>query len=180
MKTSKNIIIAMLLCLSLACNKGFLNPDQSRNAQDLLVKDKEIPGWSISGPGWVAYNMDELTTYINGAAELYYKHGFVQGAFQSYEGKVDNIDSRIELTIYDQGSESNALALYEDPFLGFSDAEDWNGAGQAAHYVRYEGLSQVLSFYYGKYLILVQIDIDTEESLDIIKKFALHVNKKFK
>jgi len=67
--------------------------------------------------------------------------------------------------------------LYEDPDLGLSGAIAWtNGAGDAAHYIRYGGLAQTLAFYKDKYFVSLEIDYDTEESLNILKQFALNID----
>ena len=125
----------------------------------------------------MANNVSELTTYINGAAEIYQRHGFVEAAHQQYQGKVDNANRQLRIYVYNQGNESNAKALYEDPDLGLSGAIAWtNGAGDAAHNIRYGGLAQTLAFYKDKYFVSLEIDYDTEESLNILKQFALNID----
>ena len=179
MRMDKAFIIVILLSVNLACGKGLLDHDRFQKTEDLLVKE-DIAGWTSSGSGWIANSMEELTAYINGAADIYYRHGFISGAHQPYQGTLENTGSGLELTIYDQGNESNASALYEDPELGLDGAIDWKGAGQTAKYIRYAGFSQVLCFYRGKHFVLLQINADTETSLDILKQFALNVDGKFK
>jgi hypothetical protein len=147
------------------------------STKDLLAKDNEVYGWLFAGSSWVADNFSELTTYINGMAEIYQRHGFVDAAHQTYQGTIDNVNRQLSLTIYNQGNESNALATYEDPDTGLSDAVIWtDGAGQAAHYIRYNGLSQALTFYRGQYFVYLVINCDTDESLNLIKQFALTVD----
>ena len=149
------------------------------STENLLVKNNEIVGWSYTGSNWVANDFSELTIYINGMAEIYQRHGFVDAAHQTYQGKIDNIDRHLSLTIYNQGNESNALATYQDPDTGLSEAVDWiDGAGQAAHYIRYNGLSQALTFYSGQYFVYLVINCDTDESLNTLKQFALTVDSK--
>jgi len=149
------------------------------STEDLLLKDNEISGWSYTGARWVANDFAELTIYINGMAEIYQRHGFVDAAHQSYQGSINNFDCQISLTIYNQGSETNALATYEDPDVGLGEAVDWNnGAGQAAHYIRYNGLSQALTFYRGQYFVYLVINTDSDESLNTLKQFALAIDGK--
>lgn len=148
--------------------------------EDLLVKNNEITGWSYNGAGWTANNISELTTVIDGLADIFQRHGFIEAAYQAYQGKVDNADRRLDLTIYNQGSETNARATYDDPDLSLTSAQNWTGgAGTAAHYERY-GLSQKLAFYRGSYFVMLEMNYDTEESLNILKQFALNVDGRIK
>ena len=147
------------------------------STKDLLVKDNEVNGWLFTGSSWVANDFSELTTYINGMAEIYQRHGFVDAVHQTYQGTIDNVSRQLSLSIFNQGNESNALATYEDPDTGLSDAVNWtDGAGQAAHYIRYNGLSQALTFYRGQHFVYLVINCDTDESLNLIKQFALSVD----
>lgn len=166
---------------TIQCEKNATNNDQILSIEDLLVKNNEITGWNYDGAKWLASNISELTTYINGAAEIYQRHGFIEAAHQAYRGRIDNADRQLKLTIFNQGNESEAQATFEDPDIGLIGAIDWaNGAGQQAHYVRYSGLSQVLTFYRNKYFIYLEIAYDTEESLNILKQFALNIDGKIK
>lgn len=176
---------ALLVALTLAvasCDKKTTEPTASAPAvsiEDYLVKNNEITGWTYGGAGWVANNISELTTHINGAAEIYQRHGFMEAASQAYSGTVNSIETQIVITVYNQASQANALAVYEDPDIGLSGAIDWDGgAGQAAHYARYGGLSQVMAFYRGRHFVYMEMSIDTEESLNILKQFALNVDAK--
>ncbi len=163
------------------CEKNAANSDQILSIEDLLVKNNDITGWSYEGARWLANNISELTTYINGGAEIYQRHGFIEAAHQAYRGKIDNVDRQLKLTIYNQGNESQAMATYEDPDIGLVGALDWNdGAGKEAHYIRYSGLSQALTFYRNSYFVYLEITYDTEESLNILKQFALNVDGRIK
>ncbi len=174
------IILFSLVPISFSCSKKDSPMNvETLSIEDYLVKNNEITGWSYSGQGWVANNISELTTHINGEADIYQRHGFVEAAFQKYQGTIDSGERQIDLTVYNQGNTSNALATYEDPDIGLSGAIDWdNGAGEAAHYARFGGFSQALSFYRGSYFVLLRMGYDTEESLNILKQFALNVDGK--
>jgi hypothetical protein len=166
---------------TLHCEKNATESEQILSIEDLLVDNGEITGWSYDGASWLASNISELTTYINGAAEIYQRHGFVEATHQTYRGKIDNADRQLKLTIYNQGDESQAKDTYEDPDIGLVGALDWNdGAGQEAHYIRYSGLSQALTFYRSHYFVYLEITYDTEESLNILKQFAWNIDGKFK
>jgi hypothetical protein len=173
--------MAVMLILSAGCTKDTGN-NNTLTIEDMLVKNNEITGWMYTGTSWIANNGSELTQQIDGGAELYIKYGFTEAAFQAYQGNIDNINCEIELTIYNLGTADNAVTLFEDPDLGLTSALTWsdNPAGTAAKYNRYSGISQVLCFYRGNYLINLNMSFDTEESLNILKQFAYNVDEKVK
>lgn len=150
--------------------------------EDMLVKNNEITGWTYSGSSWVANNGSELTTQIDGGAELYIKYGFIEATYQKYAGTINNISCEIQLFIYNLGSATNTSGIFDDPDLGLSSALVWsdNPAGTKAKYVRGGGLSQTMFFYRDKYLIDLTVTTDNEQSLDILKAFAINVDGKVK
>lgn len=157
------------------------NDGQAKTINDLIVKNNEIAGWTYSGQGWTANNLSEFTTYIDGAADTYQRHGFIEAVHQEYQGSVNSASAVLKLTVYNQGTSSNASELYADPALGFNGALDWTGgAGNAAHYVRNGGLSQVLAFYRNGYFVYIEINTDTNESLNVVQQFALNADGKIK
>ena len=182
MRNTLRVTVPLFIALSLACSgKQTTDNEQLSSIEDLLVKNNEIAGWSYSGTGWVANNTTELTEQINGMAKVYDDHGFVEAAKQAYQGSIDGGTRTLGLTVFDQGSQANAGETYDDPGVGLSGAIVWNdGAGDAAKYARYGGLSQVLAFHSGPYFVLLEMNYDTEESLNILKQFALNVDGKIK
>ena len=183
MNMTRWIVPVLFLTLACqACKKDSSSDEGPAKAIDaFLVRNNEIAGWTYAGSGWIANNISELTTYIDGAAETYQRHGFVEAAHQEYQGSVNSKGALLKLTVYNQETKTNSMALYSDPVLGFTGAIDWTGgAGEAAHYARYGGLSQVLSFYRAGYYVSLEINTDTEESLNVLKQFALNVDGKLK
>jgi hypothetical protein len=181
MKIIKKLPLLFIVLIGFYCSKDSTKTDEIITIEDLLVKNNEISGWNYGGQRWVANNISELTTYINGLAEVYQRYGFVDAANQSYEGKIDNQNRQLQLTVYRLQNEENTRGAYEDPDLGLGSTLQWeNGAGTEAKYVRYGGLSQVLAFFRGAYFISLQMNYDTEESLSILKQFALNVDQKIK
>lgn len=183
MKCLMQILALAIVTLTLfACKKeSATDPGVAKTIDAFVVKNGEIAGWSYSGSSWIANNLSELTVYIDGLAEVYRRHGFVEAAHQEYAGTVSGNQGLLKLTVYNQSTQANALSLYGDVDLGFSGALDWSGAaGQAAHYVRNGGLSQVLGFYRGQYFVYLEINADTDESLNVLKQFALNVDGKLK
>jgi hypothetical protein len=173
--------LAVIFIIVNGCTKDPGN-NNTLTIEDMLVRNNEITGWSYSGSGWVANNGSELTQQIDGGAELYIKYGFTEAANQLYQGTINDVSCEIGLTIYNLGTAENTIALFEDPDLGLTSALTWsdNPAGTVARYIRYSGISQVLCFYRGNYLVYLTMSFDTEESLSILKQFAFNVDEKVK
>lgn len=170
-------VAAVFACLS--CGGGSDGNNDATTIEDLLVRNNEIAGWTYSGSGWTAGSISDLTTYIDGKAEVYQRHGFVEAAYQAYQGSIAAGTRTIALSVFDQGSAAGAIDTFNDADVGLTGATPWqDGAGDAAHYVRYGGLSQALSFYRGQYFVLLEVNYDTEETLNILKQFALNVDGK--
>jgi len=175
----KNILFAAILYIVAGCTKD-TGKQKTLTIEDMLVKNNEITGWVYSGTAWIANNGSELTQQINGGAELYIKYGFIEAACQYYQGTINDISCEMVLTIYNLGTSENVMALFGDPDLGLTSALTWsdNPAGEAARYIRYSGLTQVMCFYRGNYMVYLTLNYDTEESLNIIKQFCYNVDEK--
>jgi hypothetical protein len=181
MKSLTSLSALLLLTLLASCKKDAGTETPAKTIEDYLVKNNEITGWALGSSRWTANNITELTNRINGAAEIYRRHGFVEAASQDYRGTVNNNQATLTLTVFNQANKANASSLYNDPAVGFSGAITWtNGAGEAAQYLRNGGLSQQLCFYRNNFFVLLEISADTEESLNIAKQFALNVDAKTK
>jgi len=180
MRTIIRISFLILITLNLNCSKETTSDDDKIiSIEDLLVENNEITGWTYSSTSWTANNITELTTYINGGAEIYQSYGFVEGAHQSYEGSIGDGARELGITVYNMGTVSNASDTYDDPNCGLSGGSDWaDGAGERANYIRHGGFAQELSFYNNSYFIKIGINYDTDESLNIIKQFALNIDGK--
>jgi hypothetical protein len=172
--------VLILVAITACSDKQTTGNDDLMAIEDLLVKNNEIAGWTYFQTGWVANNISELTVHIDGAAVIYERHGFVEGAHQSYQGTIDDQTITLQLTIFNQGTQSNAKDTFEDPDIGLTGTTPWNGgAGDEAHFKLF-GLSYALSFYSGPYFVYLDIGYNTEESLNILKQFALNVDGKLK
>jgi hypothetical protein len=181
----KNNVVGLMAVLILlgpfmaSCKKEATTEPVTIDA--LIVRDNEIAGWSYTGSPWSASTVAELTTYIDGMADVYQRHGFVEAVHQGYKGRVNSVAVELRLTVFDLAAEANASAVYAEPALGYGGALDWKGgAGQAAHYVRNGGLSQALAFYRGRHFVTLEINADSDESLTILQQFALNVDGKIK
>jgi hypothetical protein len=176
------VLVSLLILITIAAcsDKQTTDNDDLAAIEDLLVKDNEIAGWTYFQTGWIANNVSELTTYIDGAAVIYERHGFVEGAHRSYQGTIDDGTRTLQLTIFNQGTQSNAKDTFEDPDIGLTGTTPWNdAAGDEAHF-KLLGLSYALAFYRGPYFVYLDIAYNTEESLNVLKQFALNVDGKLK
>ena len=172
-------IVLLSMIFAVSCSKKSTETGDILTVEDLLVDNNEITGWTYSGQRWTANSVSELTVYINGQAPIYERHGFREAAHQDYSGTIDSGTRTLKLTVFDQGTGGGAKDTFDDPDTGLTGATTWtDGAGDEAKYVRNSGLSQVLSFYSGEYFVLLEMSFDTEESLNILKQFALNVDSK--
>ena len=160
------------------CNKSSSGPEVL-TLEDLLVKDNEISGWNQSGEFWLAGSSTDLYTHINGAAELYNMHGFVEAVSQSYEGSIEGFTEAITLQIFDQGSEENVTALFEDYINNMSNPEQWTEVGDNARIERFDLGIQII-FQESKYFVSLEITSSFEKALDILKSFARNIDLKIK
>lgn len=180
------IMFTLFLCSCKKENASNTNSNPNNNntntttkmIEDLLVKNNEISGWAASGSNWAVYNNTDLTDKIDGGAEVYIRNGFVEASRQTYQGKVNNVQAELVITVYNQNNKTNAAKLYNDPDLGLTGALKWSGAGEEAQYARFNGMSQTLVFYRDKYFVYLNFNTDSDESLGIIQQFAKNVDSK--
>jgi hypothetical protein len=173
------LVSAMILLLTAACSdKQTTGNDDLLAVEDRLVKNNEIAGWTYFQGGWVANNISELTTHIDGMAVVYERHGFVEAAHQSYQGTIDDAARTLQATVYNQGTAANAEDTFDDPEIGLTGTTIWtDGAGDEAHF-KLLGLSYALAFRRGPFFVYLDIGYNTEESLNILKQFALNIDGK--
>ncbi|MGD9140044.1 MAG: hypothetical protein PVJ42_00750 [bacterium] len=179
MKTRTYILPALLLLLALtaACSKSTSEPE-AISVEDLLVKNNELAGWVYGDERWVARNDTELFDIIDGAGEINIQNGFQEGAYQNYNGTINEESKVLDILIFDQGTSENAQTVYDAPETDFGDAVPWvDGAGEEAHY-KTVGWVTRMSFHRGKYYVLLTVNSDAEEGLNILKQFALNVDGK--
>ncbi|MFC1569138.1 DUF6599 family protein [bacterium] len=172
-------LILILLSLSLIyCDKSSSGPE-TLTIEDLLVKDNEISGWNQTGEFWLASSSTDLYTYINGGAELYKMHGFVEAVSQSYDGPIEGFTESITVRIFDQGSQENVTSLFADYINNMSNPEQWTDVGDDARIERFDLGTQII-FRKSKYFVLLEVTSSMEKALDILKSFARNVDLKIK
>ena len=137
---------------------------------DLLPDDNDISGWLALGAYDEANDSDVLYDIINGGAEIYIDEGFVSAVFQVYRGDI----GIVRLSIYDQGSEVNALATYDRVSAGID--MPWDEAGTEARIVSALA-AYTVEFWQLNFFVRVVIEEGTDEALNVAKLFASHISE---
>lgn len=170
-------LMIIILVGSVVCSKKNSTNSEVVTITDLLPKDNEISGWSRTGNSWWATSSGELNQYINGEEPDYTRHGFVKGAMQTYAGSVLENTASVEVRVFDQQSEENAQALFQELSARLINPLDWSGAGDDAKIERFS-LSQKIIFEKSNYFISLTIDSGLDEALNVLKTFATNVSTK--
>jgi len=100
-------------------NSGALQP------ADLLPALGAFTGWT-KGDFAQMDNYTELYAVIDGGAEIYVQHGFVEGVKQVYNGSISGSAADLDLYVYDQGSETNCAALLDETEIIPNAMTAWN------------------------------------------------------
>ncbi len=175
----KMVIILIILISLMSCSEKNSTKPEAVAPEDLLPKDDEISGWTRTGEFWTASGGAELSSYINGGAAIFEKHGFVECAAQVYEGAILEIIEKARLMIFDQGNSDNTSSLFEEYVLQMSSPIEWTEAGTGARIERFP-LSQMIVFYRSKYFFSLTITSGSDEALEVLKQFAKNVDSKIK
>lgn len=169
-----------LFLLFPACDKtdSGTDPDIVTIA-DLMPRDNEISSWARNSGGdgsWKATNPSELQDAINGGSELYTNHRFVEAAMQSYTGTV-NTQSGVacEIQIYDQGSESDATAVFDDPNNVFTSPITPSNPPSPKSQITKEIFSHRMKFVKGRYYVLISILTSEDKGQEVLEIFAGNV-----
>jgi hypothetical protein len=137
----------VLTCLLLVAHAGPLLADcDELDPVDLLPGNGACLGVTLDGEPMTAYTPSELYALINGGAQIYFDHGWVATALQNYSIDVAGQPVPATLKLFNQGTEANATALYDELLsIGiWEPIPDWLGSG-VAHY-RTELFSITLQF----------------------------------
>jgi hypothetical protein len=178
-KNNKYMAVLFIIFLLISCEKSS-NTNTPKSIEDLLIKNNEISGWTYDGSGWTANNIPELTTYIDGEADLFQRYGFIEAVYQKYQGNINSAQVTIEIYIYNQSNRNNASELYNDPLSGRDNPIEWqNGAGESSYYQK-ALFDQNLRFFRNQYYVRLNISSSSDEALNVMKQFALNVDGKMK
>lgn len=100
--------VPLILILLMQCRLSD-NPGAASDPTDLLPADNDISGFLRKGGAAVMTDQQSIYNAIDGQAEVYIDYGFAEGVKQLYSnGTVD-----IDVQIFNQGSEENALGLFD-------------------------------------------------------------------
>ena len=183
MKLSEIVIVKFcwLMCITIPIVMSGCAEESGEGGKtpaDLLPGDNDISGWAGVGAYEEANDYDGLFDLINGGAEAFIDNGFVSAAFQFYENCIGNVCSTalVHLSIYDQGSEANAMAIYDRVATGIG--IPWDGAGMEARIDEGGLATYMVEFWQRNFFIQVIIEEKTDEALNIAKLFASHVSSK--
>lgn len=171
------LLLIIILISSIVCSKKNSTSPEIVTITDLLPRDNEISGWTRTGNSWWATSSSELNQYINGEEPDYTRHGFVEGAMQSYSGSVLGNSAVVEVRVFDQQSDENAEALFLELAARLVNPLDWSEAGEQAKIERFS-VSQKIIFQKSNYFVSLTIDSGLDEALNILKTFAANVDTK--
>ena len=186
MKKTLNIALILSIlcgfCLTISSceeeespNGGNGNPSLAVPA-DFLPTNEDIDGWDTSGEMIEMQDGPELTDVINGGAEIYIEHGFVEGVHQNYTGTIQGLNKQLTIKIYDMGNSDDCTALFSDSRIipPVNSPMNFGDEGRLD-----EGLlfAYNLEFRSGKYYVRLELDKSGVESeaLSVIQIFASEV-----
>jgi hypothetical protein len=178
-------LLALILLAAPACDKSDSGSDPNIvSIVDLLPRENEISGWARTSGGdgsWHATNASELQEQINGGSELYTNHGFVEAAMQDFTGTV-NAQSGVvcEIQIYDQGSDGNAVTVFDDPNNVFASPITPSNPPSTKAQIRKDLFSWTMKFVKGRYYVLVNILTSEDKGQEVLEVFANNVAGKIK
>jgi hypothetical protein len=177
--------LALILLATPACDKSDSgnNPDIV-SIVDLLPRENEISGWARIGGGdgsWHATNASELQEQINGGSELYTNRGFVEAAMQGLTGTVNTQSGVVcQIQIYDQGKESDAIAVFDDPNNVFASPITPSNPPSSKAQLRKDLFSWTMKFVKGRYYVLVNILTSEDKGQEVLEVFANNVAGKIR
>ncbi len=172
-------IISNSLILLTSCEKEKNPTGSSAVPADFLPKNDDIQGWN-KGDGQDDYR--EATDYsslydiIDGGAEVYINHGFIEGVHQNYYGSIQSSSKTLQLLIYDMGDSTNAYNLYHDPAI-IPTSHSTQDFGDEARLDEGALFDYALDFRLDKYYVELTLNKEGNEveALQVLRQFALAV-----
>ncbi|MBE0642870.1 MAG: hypothetical protein IH600_02215 [Bacteroidetes bacterium] len=179
------MIILMFIATLPACDKSDSGSDPNIvSISDLLPRENEISGWARnagSDGSWRATSASELQEQINGGSELYTNHGFIEAAMQNFSGTVNTQSGVVcEIQVYDQGSENDANAVFDDPNNIFASPVTPTNPPSSKAQIRKDLFSWTMKFVKGRYYVLVNILTSEDKGQEVLEVFANNVAGKIK
>jgi len=162
---NRNLIVVLLVSVALVWTTGCSEkPEPESNlagqTSSLVAAAVPLEGWRVTGEPQVVVG-DELFELINGGAELYHQHGFVQAMAAEYS---DDGGRDISLEVFEMRDAQGAQVVF---------AEKSGGAGEALTV----GDEAAFEDYYlnartGPYLITITGFETDEATTDAIPRLA--------
>ncbi len=130
-----------------------------------FIPGKDIPkGWVlIHGPQ--VYTKKTLFQHLDGQAELFFKYGFQESIFATYQSK-RNPQDQIEVDIYDMGKAIQAFGV----FSRFRNENRPGGFGLESYLDDHSAL-----FYKGRYFVMLYA---AESNADCLRQFSMLISSK--
>lgn len=178
-------IAAFTVLLILGCAKSDSpSGPVAASITDLLPRDNEISGWPRkggAGASWRATSASELQATIDGGAEIFTNHGFVEAAMQSYTGTV-NTQSGVDcdIQIYDQATTVQAAAVFEDPNMIYPAPITPESPPSAMAQIRKDIFSHTMKFVKGRYFVQLTILSADDKAQPVLEMFANNVAAKIR
>ncbi|MFQ6043717.1 MAG: DUF6599 family protein [Candidatus Poribacteria bacterium] len=126
--------------------------------------------------GMDVYTGAELYDYMDGAAEIYFRHNFASCLTQNYKliGVGESVPANLE--IYNMGSEKNAESLFDELYGG-----EFKSIGIGARSIQSENDEQEIAFCLDRYLCKLiayqRSDFAREKLLSLATKTASRIGK---
>ena len=152
-------------------------PEKPLGTMIFLPCDDEIPGWKRSEKVLRASNEEELYRIFNGGAPLFIQHGFRSYVGRDYKGPKG---TELEVYIFDQGTEKNAVALFENPFTKPTQKKDIANLGERARIDMTPLFCYGVDFIQKGFFVRLIIQDKTEEGLNAAISFARFISQKIK
>jgi len=125
-------LMALLLVLPFTGFPGRAAADCAERDPAGMLPAGDCAGWARTGEPITASTVEELAALIDGSAYFYAAYGFVAAAFVNFAGEIAGEPAEITVSLFNQGSEENALTLYQDEGSGTGEpVADWPGSGAA-------------------------------------------------
>jgi len=146
----------LVLILFLGLMRFDAMPEKTIDFDKILPRT--IAGWTKSGPA-KTFTPANLSTYIDGGAELYISYNFKNALSMKY---LDSADNEINVDIFEMGSAPDAFGVFAHSRETLDDR-----FGQGSEYA-----AGLLTFWKGRYYISILAYPETEEKKDVVFKLG--------
>jgi len=157
----REIIAVSVFLLMVTCS----SVSSAATPLESLILQRDLPkGWTLAEAPQI-YKKKTLFQHIDGQAELFFKYGFQQSVFATYQGERSRED-QIEVDIYDMGKVIQAFGV----FSRFRNEDRPGGFGLDSYLDDHS-----VFFYKGKYFIMLYA---AESNADSLGQFSKLISSK--